>query len=189
MKTLRKNLDRYFQRPINYLNYDTQEMWKKTIQYAQCGFVIRIAMSFIIFAIGTGLLLVSSRQFISGTLEGAELFGPGISFVGGLSAMIAVVYAGPLKDIQKSVNDLGIASAAFIAYVHRVLEISHTFSFYYLNSKISFDETKKSNELIEDAVDNIINELDEKRRSLSNDEKEVNPRNRGGFHRNNQKRV
>jgi len=69
---------------------------------------------------------------------------------------LLVIYSGPLKEIRQSVNDLGIANASFIAYVHPVLEISHTFSFYYLQQQITFQEMEKSSKLIQEAMFDTI---------------------------------
>jgi hypothetical protein len=166
MGILKTNLEKYFQKPIHTLNSDTHHNWKKTIQYAQYGFMIRMIMSTVVFIVGILLLGLSSYEFFLGDKTGDELFGVGISFVAGLGTMLTVVYTGPLKQIRESVNDLGIASAAFIAYVHRVLEISHTFSYYYLNQKITFEEMEKSSELIDKAMKNTIKELSDKSAKL-----------------------
>lgn len=162
MGVLQTNLEKYFQRPIHDLNTDTHQNWKKTIKYAQYGFMMRMIMSVLVFIIGILLLCISSYEFFLGNSTGEELFGVGISFVAGLGTMLTVIYTGPLRQIRESVNDLGIASAAFIAYVHRVLEISHTFSFYYLNQNITFEEMEKSSELIDKAMRNTIELLSDK---------------------------
>lgn len=156
-QVLQFNLQEYFQQPITRLNEDTRVMWQNTIRYAQYGFLARIWMSVAVFLVGLVLFATSSWLMLFGNLNLEQLFGPGISFVAGLGAMIAVIYTGPLKEIRKSVDDLGIASAAFIAYIHRVLEISHTFSYYYLKNQMSFDEMTKSSKLIEDAMSSTIN--------------------------------
>lgn len=96
---------------------------------------------------------------MQGQLNLAQWIGPGVTFISGLSTMLFIVYRGPLNDIRNSVNDLGIASASFIAYIHRVLQISHTFSFYYLKEQITFEEMKKSNALIEDAMKDTVKTL------------------------------
>ncbi|NBC65666.1 MAG: hypothetical protein GVY07_08460 [Bacteroidetes bacterium] len=159
---LQTNLEKYFQIPILNLNTDTHQNWKKTIKYAQYGFMMRMIMSVVVFIVGILLLCISSYAFFMGNSTGEELFGVGISFVAGLGTMLTVIYTGPLRQIRESVNDLGIASAAFIAYVHRVLEISHTFSFYYLNQNITFEEMEKSSELIDKAMRNTIELLSDK---------------------------
>lgn len=146
------NLRENFQKPITELNDNTKNMWQKTIKFAQRAFVVRIVMSVIVFITGIWLLTVSSWEILYGSLSGEKIYGVGVSFVTGVGMMLAVVYRGPLKHIRKSMNDLGIASAAFIAYIHRVLEISHTFTFYYLKQKITFDEMKISSDLIDDAM-------------------------------------
>jgi HEAT repeat protein len=163
LQTLKTNLDEHFQKPIHKLNKDTRGMWQRTMLYAQIGFIARITMSILVFLVGMVLVSVSSWQVLSGNLQLdlEQLLGPGVSFVSGLSTMLLIVYTGPLKQIKRSVNDLGIGSAAFIAYVHRVLEISHTFSFYYLKEKITFEEMGKSSELIKGAMNDTIKMLHE----------------------------
>lgn len=159
LHVLEENLRDNFQKPISELNENTKEMWNKTIKYAQYGFIVRIGMSIIVFIVGMFLLIASSWELLFSDLDLDTLYGPGISFVTGLGMMITIVYSGPLKQIRKSINDLGISSAAFIAYIHRVLEISHTFSYYYLNQKISFDEMKISSDLINDAMNHTVDVL------------------------------
>jgi predicted RNA-binding Zn-ribbon protein involved in translation (DUF1610 family) len=159
IKELRQNLNENFQIPISKLNEETQKMWQNTIKYAQFGFLVRMILSIIIFFLGAILLCVSSWRIIFGQLSFEQFLGPGVSFASGLAAMFSVIYKGPLKDIRTSISDLGIASATFIAYIHQILQISHTFSFYYLNQQISFSEMKKSNDLIQEAMKVTIKAL------------------------------
>lgn len=158
MGVLRANLDEYFQKPINQLNEDTRKSWKTALKNATLGFEVRLWMSVVVFAMGAALVAISSFKifFRQPTPESME------SFAAGLAAMLLVVYVGPLTDIRQSVNDLASANAAFIGYVHRVLETSHTFSFYYLKDKISFEELQKSSQLIKDAMDNTVQVLNRK---------------------------
>lgn len=156
VKVLRDNLDNNFQKYINDLNDKTQERWLQTIEDARRGFYARMIMSIIVFGVGIFLVLASSYQFLFGNATGESLFGPGISFVAGLGTMFAVIYTGPLKEIRKSVNDLGSANMAFISYIHRVLEISNSFSYLYLKQKIDFDEMEKSSVLLEQAMRDTI---------------------------------
>ena len=160
MQALQNNLKENFQGPISDLNDRTREMWEETIQRAQHGFLIRVIMSIIVFSFGMVLLSVSAYQFMFGTLRGIEFLGPGVSFASGVAAIIGTVYKGPLNDIQESVGDLGKASAAFIGYIHRVLEISHTFSFYYLHGEISLEETIQLNRLIGEAMEDTVGKLE-----------------------------
>ena len=149
---LQDDLERHFRKPIADLNNLTQSNWQKTILYAQYGFIARITMSVVVFLVGMVLLSISSWRRMFGQLDQTQLFGAGISFVSGLGSMLLIIYRGPLREIRDSVNDLGIASAAFIVYVHRVLQISHTFSYYYLKQQITFETMEKSSALIREAM-------------------------------------
>jgi len=158
---LKHNLAENFQKPIAQLNAHTQRMWRITIVFAQIGFLARTLMSIALFIVGVYLVLDSYWQVMAGNLAAEQLVGTSVSFLSGIITMLLMVYRGPLREIRQSVNDLGIASAAFIAYVHRVLQISHTFSFAYLREKISFDEMEKSSRLIDEAMASTISLLRE----------------------------
>lgn len=162
LKVLQYNLEANFQEPIARLNDETRTMWTETIKHAQNGFRARMYMSIITFGIGVLLVLGAFFQVMFGNAQPEQLWGSGVSFAGGITTMLLTIYSGPLKEIRRSVSDLGIASAAFIAYIHRVLEVSHTFSFYYLNQTIDFDQMEKSSVLIEQAMNSTIERLDAK---------------------------
>jgi HEAT repeat protein len=159
LRKLETNLDIYFQRPISKLNDLTQTNWQSTVQSARRGFATRMVMSTIVFAVGMLLLVGSAARFLFGGLTGSELWGTGVSFVTGIGAMLLVVYSGPLKDIRQSVSDLGAQNAAFIAFVHRILQCSHTFSAYYLNQEMTFEQLAAAEKLIERALSATLGAL------------------------------
>jgi hypothetical protein len=163
LNVLKENLKENFQEPIKKLNDDTQRMWTETIRHAQQGFRVRIIMSVVTFGIGVALVVASFLMVVFGNLEAEALVGTAVSFGTGIITMLLTVYSGPLKEIRRSVSDLGIASAAFIAFIHQVLEISHTFSFYYLNQQITFDIMQESSGLINEAMKNTIQLLEDKK--------------------------
>ena len=153
---LEENLKTNFQQPINQLNERTSRVWQQTIRIAQIGFGLRAVMSVVLFCIGAYLVLDSYQSIKAGNLDQAQFLGPGVSFVAGLGAMLTMIFTGPLKEIRKAVGDVGMASAIFIAYIHRILQISHTFSYYYLERKIDFDELDKAGKLIEDTMRDTV---------------------------------
>ena len=153
---LEENLQKNFQEPISELNNETRAMWRQVIRNAQLIFGLRTLMSVIVFAVGIYLVIGSYQQFIQGSLDQVGLFGSGVSFIGGLGLILATVYTGPLKEIRQAVSDFGIANATYIAYVHRILQISHTFTLYYLKEEISFERAKEAGALIEDAANDAM---------------------------------
>ena len=156
---LEQNLKEFFQKPIHDLNEQTKESWRKTISAARWGFSARMIMSCIVFFVGITLLIISSYKFLSGDLSGTQIWGTSASFASGLASMLLVIYTGPLKDIRQAVSDLGASSAAFIAYVHRILQISHTFSAKYLRQEITYEDTEKSSKLLGEAMNDTIMKL------------------------------
>ncbi len=153
---LEENLQKNFQEPISELNDETRAMWRQVIRNAQIIFGLRTLMSVIVFALGIYLVIGAYQQFVQGTLNQMGLFGQGMSFVGGIGLILATVYTGPLKEIRQAVSDFGIANATYIAYVHRILQISHTFTLYYLKEEISFERAREAGELIEDAANDAM---------------------------------
>jgi HEAT repeat protein len=145
---IQENLRQNFQVPIYKLNDLTTEMWASTISSARRAFTIRTVMSICVFVIGVALIAASIALFVSGKLTTAQAVGSGTAFTGGLVATLLTVYSGPLKDIRQSVSDLGAANVAFIAFVHQVLQVSHTFTAHYMQGTVSFDEAQQAAQII-----------------------------------------
>jgi hypothetical protein len=162
VKVLKEDLDTYFQRPINELNKNTMGMWQDTLKDARSGFQARTRMSIAVFCLGVLLVLFAGYTVMFPKGGAASVAGSYMMVASGLAVMLLVIYTGPLKEIRQSVTDLATASAAFIAYVHRILETSHTFSYYYLKETITFDEMKKSSALMMEAMNNTIDALGRK---------------------------
>lgn len=156
LSLLNQDLEKYFRLPVKNLNEITLKNWQDTIRYAQSGFLARMIMSGVVFFVGILLVCISGFRFMFSTLDMQQMFGNGVSFVSGLTTMLLIIYTGPLKQIRGAVDDLGTANAAFIAYIHRVLQTSHTFSLYYLHERINFEEMQKSSQLIQQAMSQTI---------------------------------
>lgn len=152
LRQLQDDLRQFFQIPVDQLNTETRQAWEQASKRARQAFGVRVAMSIGVFAVGLLLVTASAAKFLIGSLDGAAAWGTGGTFVGGLTTMLAVTYSGPLKDIRDSVRDLGSATAAFIGFVHQVLQISHTFSSLYLRDQITFDDTAKASDLLRKAT-------------------------------------
>ncbi len=159
LRQLEENLEKNFQAPIAELNQRTRLIWRQTIIIAQTGFILRALMSIILFAIGAYLVVDSYSQFTAGNLNLEQYAGPGVSFVTGLGTMLLMVFKSPLREIRRAVNDVGVATAVFIAYVHRILQISHTFSYYYLQQEINLERLKEAGDLIEDTMRDTVDIL------------------------------
>ena len=159
LRQLEESLEKNFQEPIAELNRRTRSIWRQTIIIAQIGFVLRALMSVALFVIGAYLVVDSYQQFVAGNLNMEQYLGPGVSFIAGLGTMFTMVFKSPLREIRKAVGDVGVATAVFIAYIHRILQISHTFSYYYLQQEITFDRLKEASDLIEDTMRDTVDIL------------------------------
>ncbi len=156
LNKLEKNLLDYFQKPIDNLNSDTQKVWKRTIFLANFGFFIRILLNLAIFAIGGYFMLDSYNQIVAGNLTTEQLVALMAVFIGGGTTMFVTFQKFPLEQIKRAVADVGLANVAFISYIHCVMQISHTFSYSYLNGDISFDKIKNAAKQIEDTSHEAI---------------------------------
>jgi hypothetical protein len=153
---LSEQLQSDFLLPVRQLNADTSRTWQRTISVI--GFALRTLMSVILFGIGMYLVIGSFQSLLAGKLD-PNFLGAGVSFVTGLVTMVAVTFAGPLKEIRKSVNDVGASSAIFIAYIHSILQVSHTFSSLYQRGNMSFDEARQAAALVEATMRAAMEEL------------------------------
>jgi HEAT repeat protein len=171
---LSAQLEQDFLGPIRSLNADTSKTWQRTISIAYIGFVLRTMMSVILFFIGMYLVIYSFNALLTDQLNSERLFGPGVSFIAGLGTMLTMVFFGPLKEIRKSVSDVGASSAIFIAYIHSILQVSHTFSAFYRRGEMTFVELKESANLVESAMRAAMAELN-RRDTKGNDSDQVAP--------------
>lgn len=158
LRSIDTDLEIYFRKPLHDLREQTETNWRETMHSAQQAFKVRVLMSILVFLIGLVLVAASAVAVMAGH-DTSTIFGPGVSLVSGLGTMLLVVYTGPLKDIRVSVTDLGSANAAFIAYVHRVSEISHTFTAKYLAGHVEYDDLTTSCTLLSNASRDAIKEL------------------------------
>lgn len=152
LKQLREDLRRNFQEPISELNRQTTDMWMATITSARRAFIVRTLMSICVFVIGVALIAASVVLVVFNKLTAIQAAGSGTAFAGGLAATLLTVYSGPLKDIRQSISDLGAANVAFIAFVHQVLQVSHTFTAHYMRESVSFDEAQQAAGIISSAA-------------------------------------
>jgi hypothetical protein len=162
MGVLQTNLDTYFQKPIHKLNEETRTGWHKALKDAARGFAVRVWMSITVFVLGAFLVLGSTCELLFKMSAETSLMAFAAvltAFGAGLGTMFLIIYVGPIKEIRQAVNDLASANAAFMAYVHRILETSHTFSYHYLKDQMSFEKMQQSSEIIRDAMDNTIRVL------------------------------
>lgn len=151
LRRLQDDLRTYFQQPVAELNSETHRVWIGVLENAQRAFKIRIVMSMTVFVLGALLVVASASVALFGDLDSTAMFGAGTSFVGGLTAMLAVTYRGPLRDIRDAVRDLGSATVLFTGYTHRVLQISHVFSAAYLRGQADLATIERTTRLLEDA--------------------------------------
>ncbi|WP_420632014.1 HEAT repeat domain-containing protein [Candidatus Leptofilum sp.] len=153
---LEKNLLKFFQEPIDKLNTETQTVWQRTIFLANLGFILRISLNLAIFAIGAYFMIDSYGRIVNNELTTQQLTTLMAVFIGGGATMFATFFTFPLKQIKRAVTDVGLANVAFISYIHGVLQISHTFSYFYLNGDITFDEIELAAKQIEETSHEAI---------------------------------
>lgn len=146
----------------------TMKEWETTVAQAKSGFAARLWMNIIMFSLGVSLTIVSMYLLLSNNSGGLEsLFGIGTSLLAGIITMASTLFFGPLKEIAKSVADVGVLNTTLIGYIHRVLQISHTFEYLYLTQKIDLESLKTLNQHIDNATqktaDNLFALIERKR--------------------------
>ncbi|MBT3320762.1 MAG: HEAT repeat domain-containing protein [Anaerolineae bacterium] len=145
----------------------TMKEWETTVAQAKSGFAARLWMNIIMFSLGVSLTLVSIFLLLSNNLAGLEsFFGIGTSLLAGIITMASTLFFGPLREIAKSVADVGVINTTLIGYIHRILQISHTFEYLYLTQRIDLESLRTLNKHIDDATqktaDNLFTLIDRK---------------------------
>jgi hypothetical protein len=86
-------------------------------------------LSTLLFVAGLALLAAAAAAILAGQ---QELWAAAIGGVGGLAAVAAVFWTGPLEQIATSVGDLVKLEAAFLGYIRLIGEIDSYFQMQYL---------------------------------------------------------
>ncbi|MCA9897406.1 MAG: hypothetical protein H6654_16525 [Ardenticatenaceae bacterium] len=158
---LEKNLLQFFQQPLHQLNTETQTVWRRTVFLANLSFFIRITLNVAIFVIGAYFMIDAYKAIVHPAnpdlpLPTERLVALMAVFIGSGATMFGTFFTLPLKQIKRAVTDVGLANVAFISFIHGVLQISHTFSYFYLNGKITFKEIEQAAKQIEESSHEAI---------------------------------
>jgi hypothetical protein len=125
--------------------------WRSTVQSAQGAFTAKLWMSILVFGVGLCITVVSAWQVIFNGAAG-QLWGPAVSMAAGLGAMLTVVYSRPLREIARSVIELGTACAAMSAFVARVAEVNYAFASQYSRGQLDSLGVKSYGDLLDEAA-------------------------------------
>jgi hypothetical protein len=146
------NLRESFQIPLNQNLTNIQDMWVKSSQEILDGLTYRRWLSSFIIVVGGATILLGLVFLFVDRSVALILFGLGLSLIG-----LAAVYAGPVRETSKRLAEIGVANAAFTAYVQRTLTIGSGVGRQYLEGRLSLDDIERANKLVgmalKDAVD------------------------------------
>ena len=148
---LKRALDEDFSGTVGQLNEKTLSSWQTSIRYTQIAFWVRTIMSGLVFVTGLFFTVMSTWMFLRGTQDSAAIWGAGTSMVGGFTAMFAVIYAGPLKDVKKTIDDLNDTGIRLIGFTHQILQVSLFYRLKYLKEEIDVPLIKDLTLIIETA--------------------------------------
>jgi hypothetical protein len=119
IQPLVKQLEHDTKRQLAHLRAKSEHDWTTATRAATFGFHVRVGMTILVFLIGMGITIAAVVQAI-GADSGESVLGPGVTLAAGLGAMLAVVYRGPLIDVNDSVSDLSQISVAYMTFMHRL---------------------------------------------------------------------
>lgn len=112
-------------------------------------------MSICVFVIGMGVTVAAVWQMVSAD-DGGTLLGPGTSLVAGLTAMLAVIYTGPLKNVRDSVSDLAQASVGFITFMHRLQFVTSLTAADFADGRATYQSLGRTLKFLGDAATDTI---------------------------------
>lgn len=146
-----------FEEPVRGVLNETQRQWQKTMSSATFAFRAKVWMSIALFVVGLAIIAVGAWRYLAGD---SNLWGPGVSLAAGLGAMAGVTYGTPLKQIREATRELGSSNAAFISFVHRIQQVSFTFTHEYTAGKVGTAELEAFGSMLTDAARQVVDILD-----------------------------
>lgn len=150
LRTILDEVQNDFDAPLRELYDKAMDDWRTTTRAALFGFKARIFMSIVVFVLGT-LVAAVSFGLVAAGIGSDRILGSGISFVAGLTSMLVVVYAGPLRDVHRSVEDLGDTNVGFMAFMHQLQFTAAVVRTAYAQGRMSQETATATGELLERA--------------------------------------
>lgn len=168
---LQSNLQAFYVKAADELIDQTMSEWKTTVAQAKLGFTTRLWMNIIMFGLGVVITVASLiLLFVNNSAGLTAMVGSGISLIAGIATMSATLFFGPLREIARSVADVGVLNTSMIGYIHRVLQISHTFQYLYLTQKIDLQQLTSTTDLVEKATQfttsNLLDLIERQKKEL-----------------------
>lgn len=131
------------------------------VKSARLGFQVSLILNILIFTLGVGVIIVGLVMLLNSPESFGRIVGIISSIAGFLLIITLLFWKGPLDRILESVSNLARINAITIGLAHRLNQISRVFVQESLKGKMSLKSLDSLNEMIEGAVENSVEKLND----------------------------
>lgn len=131
------------------------------VKSARLGFQVSLVLNILIFSLGVGVIIIGLIMLLNSPESFGKIVGIVSSVAGFLLVITLLFWKGPLDRILESVSNLARINAITIGLAHRLNQISRVFVQESLKGKMSLKSLDALNGMIEGAVGNSVEKLNE----------------------------
>ncbi|MEW6084843.1 MAG: hypothetical protein AB1607_09630 [Chloroflexota bacterium] len=131
------------------------------VKSARLGFQVSLVLNILIFSLGVGVIIIGLIMLLNSPESFGRIVGIVSSVAGFLLVITLLFWKGPLDRILESVSNLARINAITIGLAHRLNQISRVFVQESLKGKMSLKSLDALNGMIEGAVGNSVEKLNE----------------------------
>ncbi len=161
---LQNTLQTRFYQPIDQTHAEIKKVWLESIHQSQQFLRYRLLATLVIRGLGGLVLLIGAmgaRQLSDATTTYLLLSIAGLALI-----ILSFSFRDSVTDARQALAHIGIANAAYSAYVQRTLQISNGYAQQFLKGQLTPDDIAKSTELIQKALNSTVSAMNPDRPSL-----------------------
>ncbi|MCL4267289.1 MAG: hypothetical protein KJ069_29195 [Anaerolineae bacterium] len=167
---LKKAWAESYQNPLETVRDDVRGKWNASIRSAQVGLWFRLLVGLFVSLVAALIGLRLLWQGIEGLSEPVG-WPPIVQIVLGLALFtVSLVYRGPVRDLQQTLAEIGVANTVYAAFAQQSLHISHQHAALSLQNRLTTADLKESSQLLGTAMKEAVQTLRHERKPVTIDE-------------------
>lgn len=167
---LKKAWAESYQNPLEMVRDDVRGKWNASIRSAEVGLWFRLLVGLFVSLVAALIGLRLLWQGIEGLSEPVG-WPPIVQIVLGLGLLtVSLVYRGPVRDLQQTLVEIGVANTVYAAFAQQSLHISHQHAALSLQNRLTTADLKESSQLLGNAMKEAVQTLRHERKPVTIDE-------------------
>lgn len=164
---LRTTLTQSYEQPLKTIQADVRGKWAHSVLSAQVGLWLRLSVGLAVAVGGLWLLWQGAMGLADTKLWPQSFLQIALALV---LLLISLVRRGPVRDVQQTLAEIGVANTVYAAFAQQSLHISHHHAALSLQNRLTMAELQESSQLLGNAMKEAVQTLRHERKPVTIDE-------------------